>query len=53
MNPGELREKLVGALPFAVLFLPLAGFIVLALLGDRIRRRKEELAAAGSPVPRC
>jgi NADH-quinone oxidoreductase subunit L len=34
------------AVPFAVLLLPLAGFFVLALLGDAIRRDREERGAA-------
>mgnify|MGYP006333353245 CR=1 FL=1 len=32
-------------LPFAILLLPLAGFIVLALLGDRIKRDGESAGA--------
>jgi len=37
-------------LPFAILLLPLAGFIVLALLGDRIKRDGE---AAGAGYLAC
>ena len=37
-------------LPFAILFLPFAGFIVLALLGDRIKRDGE---AAGAGYLAC
>ena len=32
-------------LPFAILLLPLAGFIVLALFGDRIKRDGEAAGA--------
>ena len=36
-------------LPFAILLLPLAGFIVLALLGDRIKRDGEAAGARIGP----
>ncbi|HXY40979.1 MAG TPA: NADH-quinone oxidoreductase subunit L [Vicinamibacteria bacterium] len=35
-----------GALPFAILLLPLAGFVVLSLFGEWIRRDKEDSGAA-------
>ena len=40
-------------LPFAVLLLPLAGFIVLALFGDRIKRDGERPAQGTWPAPPC
>ena len=45
-----LEDKLLNVLPFTVLMLPLGGFIVLALLGDWIKRDKEE---AGACVLAC
>jgi NADH-quinone oxidoreductase subunit L len=41
-----LDDPLLKVLPFAVLLLPLAGFIVLALFGDWIKRDREETGAA-------
>jgi len=40
-----IDDPLLKVLPFGVLLLPLAGFIVLALFGDWIRRDKEETGA--------
>ena len=39
---GLLEDPILSAVPFMVLFLPLAGFIVLALFGDRIREQERE-----------
>ncbi|HET8647122.1 MAG TPA: NADH-quinone oxidoreductase subunit L [Vicinamibacteria bacterium] len=38
-------DRLLSILPFMVLLLPLAGFTTLALLGDRIRRDREDTGA--------
>ena len=40
-----IEDKLLNVLPFTVLMLPLGGFIVLALLGDWVKRDKEETGA--------
>jgi NADH-quinone oxidoreductase subunit L len=40
------EDPVLNVLPFAVLLLPLGGFVVLALFGDWIRRDKEERGAA-------
>ena len=42
-----IRNKLLtlNALPFVILLLPLAGFVVLALFGDWIKRDHEEAGA--------
>ena len=40
-----IDDPLLKVLPFGVLLLPLAGFVVLALFGDWIRRDKEETGA--------
>jgi len=42
---GVLEDRLVVVLPFMVLLLPLAGFIVLCLFGDAIRRHGESRGA--------
>jgi NADH-quinone oxidoreductase subunit L len=39
------EDRILNVLPFAVLLLPLGGFIVLALFGDWIRKDKEERGA--------
>jgi NADH:ubiquinone oxidoreductase subunit 5 (subunit L)/multisubunit Na+/H+ antiporter MnhA subunit len=39
------EDRILNVLPFAVLLLPLGGFIVLALFGDWIRKDKEEQGA--------
>jgi NADH-quinone oxidoreductase subunit L len=41
-----LDDPLLKILPFAILLLPLGGFVVLALFGDWIKRDKEETGAA-------
>ena len=40
------EDPVLNVLPFSVLLLPLAGFIVLALFGDWIKKDKEERGAA-------
>jgi NADH-quinone oxidoreductase subunit L len=40
-----LEDRILNVLPFSVLLLPLAGFVVLALLGDWIKKDKEEAGA--------
>ena len=40
-----IDDPLLKVLPFAVLLMPLTGFVVLALFGDWIRRDKEETGA--------
>ena len=40
-----VEDRLLAILPFVILLLPLGGFTVLALFGDRIRRDKEENGA--------
>jgi NADH-quinone oxidoreductase subunit L len=39
------EDRVLNVLPFAVLILPLAGFVVLSLFGDWIKRDKEESGA--------
>jgi NADH-quinone oxidoreductase subunit L len=39
------EDRLLNVLPFAVLLLPLAGFVALSLFGDWIKRDKEESGA--------
>jgi NADH-quinone oxidoreductase subunit L len=41
-----LEDRILNVLPFSVLLLPLAGFVVLALFGDWIKRDREEAGAA-------
>ena len=41
-----LEDPVLNVLPFAVLLLPLGGFVVLALFGDWIKKDKEEQGAA-------
>ena len=36
------EDRLLNVLPFAILILPLGGFVVLALFGDWIRKDEEE-----------
>jgi NADH-quinone oxidoreductase subunit L len=42
----EFEDRILQIVPFMVLLLPLAGFTVLALFGDWIKRDKEEQGAA-------
>jgi len=42
---GLFEDRVLLTLPFMVLVLPLAGFVVLALFGDAIRRHKESRGA--------
>src|SRR5207244_9203789 len=44
---GVIEDPLLSWLPFAVLLLPLAGFIVLALFGDWIRDQERDARASG------
>jgi NADH-quinone oxidoreductase subunit L len=39
------EDRLLNVLPFAILILPLGGFVVLSLFGDWIRKDKEETGA--------
>jgi NADH-quinone oxidoreductase subunit L len=39
------EDRLLDVLPFAILLLPLGGFVVLALFGDAIKRDREEWGA--------
>jgi len=41
------QDNLLNLLPFAILLLPLAGFVVLALFGDWIRDQETEARAKG------
>ena len=42
---GVLEDRVLMVLPFMILLLPLAGFIVLCLFGDAIRRHGESRGA--------